>query len=53
MLKLVDRSKGLERTAELAKEHARRAREHLDVLPDSQAKQALIKLNDQVIKRFK
>ncbi|EST07470.2 Polyprenyl synthetase [Kalmanozyma brasiliensis GHG001] len=53
MLKLVDRSRGLERTAELAKEHARRARDHLEVLPESEAKQALVKLNEQVIKRVK
>ncbi|SOV04205.1 related to COQ1 - hexaprenyl pyrophosphate synthetase precursor [Ustilago sp. UG-2017a] len=53
MLKLVDRSQGLEKTAELAKEHARRAREWLGVLPESKAKQALIKLNEQVIKRVK
>ena len=53
MLRLVDRSQGLKRTAELAKEHARRANEHLSVLPESEAKQALVKLNDQVIKRVK
>lgn len=53
MLKLVNRSQGLQRTAELAKEHARRAREHLEVLPESEARQALIKLNEQVIKRVK
>ncbi|TKY86643.1 hypothetical protein EX895_004282 [Sporisorium graminicola] len=53
MLRLVDRSQGLKRTAELAKEHARRATEHLDVLPDSEAKQALVRLNEQVIKRVK
>ncbi|KAJ9478432.1 Hexaprenyl pyrophosphate synthase, mitochondrial [Pseudozyma hubeiensis] len=53
MLRLVERSQGLKRTAELAKEHARRARSHLDVLPDSEAKQALIGLNEQVIKRVK
>ncbi|KAI3478415.1 hypothetical protein L1887_59622 [Cichorium endivia] len=39
--------RGIQRTAELAKEHARRAKEHLEVLPDSDAKQALIRLNDQ------
>ncbi|GAC76450.1 geranylgeranyl pyrophosphate synthase [Moesziomyces antarcticus T-34] len=53
MLRLVERSRGIQRTAELAKEHARRAKEHLEVLPDSDAKQALIRLNDQVIKRVK
>ncbi|CBQ71696.1 related to COQ1-hexaprenyl pyrophosphate synthetase precursor [Sporisorium reilianum SRZ2] len=53
MLRLVDRSQGLKRTAELAKEHARRATQHLDVLPDSEAKQALVRLNEQVIKRVK
>lgn len=53
MLRLVDKSQGLQRTAALAKEHARRATSHLDVLPDSDAKQALIKLNEQVIKRVK
>lgn len=53
MLRLVERSRGIQRTAELAKEHARRANEHLEVLPDSDAKQALIRLNDQVIKRVK
>lgn len=53
MLRLVERSNGLKRTADLATEHARRAREHLEVLPESQAKQALVKLNEQVIKRFK
>ncbi|SPO22945.1 related to COQ1 - hexaprenyl pyrophosphate synthetase precursor [Ustilago trichophora] len=53
MLRLVDRSEGLKRTAELAKEHARRATQHLEVLPDSEAKQALVRLNEQVIKRVK
>lgn len=53
MLKLVQRSEGLKRTAELAKEHAKRAKDWLDVLPESEAKQALIKLNEQVIKRVK
>ncbi|PWZ00785.1 terpenoid synthase [Testicularia cyperi] len=53
MLKLVDRSQGLQRTAELAKLHAQRAKDHLNVLPESDAKQALIKLNEQVIKRVK
>ncbi|CDW98919.1 hypothetical protein [Sporisorium scitamineum] len=53
MLRLVDRSQGLKRTADLAKEHARRATEHLQVLPESEAKQALIRLNKQVIKRVK
>ena len=53
MLRLVERSQGLKRTAELAKEHARRATRHLDMLPESEAKQALIRLNEQVIKRVK
>ncbi|KAN0064880.1 coq1 putative hexaprenyl diphosphate synthase [Thecaphora frezii] len=53
MLTLVSKSRGLERTAQLAKEHARRAREALDVLPSSEAREALIRLNDQVIKRVR
>lgn len=53
MLTLVDRSAGLKRTAELARHHAARATEHLHVLPDSDAKQALIRLNQQVINRVK
>lgn len=53
MLRLVERSQGLERTAELAREHARRAEEFLGVLPESEAKGALKRLNEQVIKRVK
>ncbi|PWN49920.1 hypothetical protein IE53DRAFT_369349 [Violaceomyces palustris] len=53
MLKLVAKSNGLKRTADLAREHSRRAQEALDVLPDSPAKEALSRLNQQVIKRVK
>ncbi|SNX83409.1 related to COQ1 - hexaprenyl pyrophosphate synthetase precursor [Melanopsichium pennsylvanicum] len=53
MLRLVEKSQGLQRTAELAKQHVKRANQFLDVLPDTDAKKALIKLNEQVIKRVK
>lgn len=53
MLGLVSKSQGLQRTAQLARHHAERARTALDVLPDSEARTALIKLNEQVIKRVR
>ncbi|KAI0690759.1 isoprenoid synthase domain-containing protein [Cytidiella melzeri] len=48
---LVRRSSGLERTRELAKAYADKAREVLTLLPDSDAKSALELLTERVVKR--
>ena len=48
---LVRRSSGVERTRELARAHADKAREVLAVLPDSDAKGALEGLTERVVKR--
>ncbi|KAI1794024.1 terpenoid synthase [Ganoderma leucocontextum] len=48
---LVRRSSGVERTRELARAHADKAREVLAVLPDSEAKGALEALTERVVKR--
>ncbi|TFK94982.1 terpenoid synthase [Polyporus arcularius HHB13444] len=48
---LVRRSSGVERTRELARAHADKAREVLSVLPDSEAKGALEALTERVVKR--
>lgn len=48
---LVRRSAGVERTRELARAHADKAREVLGVLPDSEAKGALEALTERVVKR--
>ena len=48
---LVRRSSGVERTRELARAHAEKAREVLGVLPDSEAKGALEVLTERVVKR--
>ena len=45
------RSSGVERTRELARAHAEKAREVLGVLPDSEAKGALEVLTERVVKR--
>ena len=47
----VRRSSGLERTRELAQDHADKAKEVLSHLPDSDAKNALYALSDRVVKR--
>ncbi|CEL99505.1 unnamed protein product [Vitrella brassicaformis CCMP3155] len=49
--KLLERSKGLERTKSLARWHAQQAVEWLSVLPDSPARRALVKLGNRVIVR--
>ena len=48
---LVRRSSGVERTRELARAHAEKAREVLGVLPESEAKGALEALTERVVKR--
>lgn len=48
---LIENSKGLERTKDLARVHSRLAVQHLDDLPPSASKQALIKLADYVLSR--
>ena len=48
---LVRRSCGVERTRELARVYADKAREVLSVLPDSEAKGALEVLTERVVKR--
>ncbi|KAI0756522.1 terpenoid synthase [Daedaleopsis nitida] len=48
---LVRRSSGVERTRELARAHADKAREVLAVLPESEAKGALEALTERVVKR--
>ncbi|KAI0815346.1 terpenoid synthase [Irpex lacteus] len=48
---LVRRSSGLERTRDLAKAYADKAREVLALLPDSDAKSALEVLTERVVKR--
>ena len=48
---LVRRSSGVERTRELARAHADKAREVLSVLPESEAKGALEVLTEKVVKR--
>lgn len=52
-LEIVRRSRGLERTKELARHHARLAQEALFKLPPSDARDALANLNQQVITRVK
>lgn len=47
----VRRSSGVERTRDLARAHADKAREVLSVLPDSDAKAALEVLTERVVKR--
>ncbi|KAI9057033.1 terpenoid synthase [Trametes sanguinea] len=48
---LVRRSSGVERTRDLARAHADKAKEVLSVLPDSEAKGALEVLTERVVKR--
>lgn len=48
---MVAQSKGVERTRELAKAYAAKAREVLELLPDSDAKEALAVMTEIVIKR--
>jgi len=48
---IVLRSKGVERTRELAQAYADKAKEALQVLPESEAKEALGALADRVMNR--
>jgi hexaprenyl-diphosphate synthase len=48
---LVRRSSGVQRTRELAQQHADKAREVLQALPDSEAKDALDVLAERVMTR--
>jgi hexaprenyl-diphosphate synthase len=48
---LVRRSSGVERTHDLARAHADKAKEVLNVLPDSDAKSALEVLTERVLER--
>lgn len=52
-LDIVRRSKGLERTSELAQHHAQLATDALLRLPQSEARDALQQLNEQIINRVK
>lgn len=52
-IEVVNRSNGLVRTAELAKHHADQAVKALDVVPDSEAKSALVRLVTGVLERVK
>lgn len=52
-LNIVRKSKGLERTTELAKHHAQLASDALLQLPQSEARDALQQLNEQIISRVK
>ncbi|MEL6495271.1 MAG: solanesyl diphosphate synthase, partial [Cyanobacteria bacterium J06623_7] len=51
-LELVDRSSGIERSRELASNHARQAAENLSCLPPSSSKDALLELTDYVVSRI-
>ncbi|GJJ13165.1 hypothetical protein Clacol_007416 [Clathrus columnatus] len=48
---LVHRSRGIERTRDLARKHAQKAIEALDVLPDSDAKKALCITAERIVER--
>ncbi|KAF8522830.1 terpenoid synthase [Gautieria morchelliformis] len=48
---LVRRSSGVERTRDLARTHAEKAREALDLLPESDSKAALLALTERVVQR--
>jgi all-trans-nonaprenyl-diphosphate synthase len=49
---LIKDSRGIERSRELAAEHAKTAVEHLSDLPITESRQALIKLTDYVLSRL-
>lgn len=49
----ITRSKGIERTKELAREHINKARKALDSLVDSEEKMALMDIAELVINRDK
>lgn len=51
-LALIEESKGIERSRELAAHHARQAVAHLTALPPSDSRQALIDLADYVLSRL-
>ncbi|HIK27043.1 MAG: solanesyl diphosphate synthase [Oscillatoriaceae bacterium SKW80] len=51
-LALIEESKGIERARELAANHARQAVAHLQSLPPSESRQALIDLADYVVSRM-
>lgn len=48
---IVAQSKGVERTHALAEAYAAKAREVLELLPDSDAKEALAVMTEKVVKR--
>ena len=48
---IVAQSKGVERTRDLAEAYAAKAREALDILPESDAKEALVVMTEKVVKR--
>jgi hexaprenyl-diphosphate synthase len=50
---LISRSDGTRRTYELASKHVELARTQLDRLPESEAREALRRLTDQVLRRTK
>lgn len=49
--RIVAQSKGVARTRELAEAYAAKAREVLELLPDSDAKEALAVVTEKVVKR--
>lgn len=49
---LIEDSKGIERARELATNHANQAVEHLNVLPPSESRQALINMAEYVVTRL-
>jgi all-trans-nonaprenyl-diphosphate synthase len=51
-MKLIEASHGIERSRELAAQHAKMAVEHLQSLPDCDSRQALINLADYVLSRL-
>ena len=52
-MEIIHRSNGLRRTSELAEHHSRAEAAALLRLPESDARAALLRLNDQIITRVK
>ncbi|KDN53117.1 terpenoid synthase [Tilletiaria anomala UBC 951] len=52
-LAIVAKSNGLLRTADLARAHAKKASDALLILPQTEARDALIKLNEDIVERVK
>lgn len=48
---LVHRSRGIDKTRDLARRHAQKAIEALDVLPNSEAKEALCVIAERIVDR--